>query len=78
MTLWCSGNHEQVEAVRSAEVLYLESFGANCSGEGEKEALRRIHVARCWPKVPVHGVSALLRVFKEGLPKYQVAAQALW
>ena len=63
---------------RSAEVLYLESFGASCSGEGEKEALRRIHVARCWPKVPVHGVSALFRAFKEGLPKYQVAAQALW
>ena len=62
----------------SVEVRELESFGASCSGEGEKEALRRTHNARCWPKVPVHGVSALFRAFKEGLPKYQVAAQALW
>ena len=66
---------KQFEALKS----YTWSpFGGSCSGEGEKEALRRIHVARCWPKVPVHGVSALFRAFKERLPKYQVAAQALW
>ena len=78
MILWYSGNHEQVEAVRSVEVLYLESLGASCSGEGKKEALCRIHATKCWPKVPVPGVSALFRACKEGLPKYQVAAEALW
>jgi hypothetical protein len=35
-------------------------------------------VVLAWPKVAVHSVSALFRAFKEGLPKYQVAAQALW
>ena len=43
-----------------------------------KHNVEYMHVARRWPKVPVHGVSALFRAFKEGLPKYQVAAQAFW
>ena len=35
-------------------------------------------VVLVWPKVAVHRVSVLFRVIKDGLPKYQVAAQALW
>ena len=76
--IWCSGSDKYFEAaLRSVEGLHLEPVGASGAGQVEEEPLHRIHVDRCWPRVPVQGVGAFFRAVKEGLPKYQVAAQAL-
>ena len=52
------------------------SFDNSCNlavpaapARGEQEALHRIQVARCWPKVHVHRVRAFARAVKDGLPK---------
>ena len=81
----CGHDPSGVQAVTSNlkprfEVLkafHLEPVGASGAGQAEEEALHRIHVDGCWPRVPVQGVGAFFRAVKEGLPKYQVAAQAL-